>query len=125
MPYRAPLRNHPHIAAIVNFILGLLIFGGLMPRLTHESPKWSSVLVLSVILVSIGYLVRIRSERIRSYILLGGSLLALGTYGFAVFSRGFPQDGSERGWFAFVIAIPVVGLMLGLRLLRRQRVTEQ
>lgn len=119
------IRRHPHRYAMITFVLALFFWGVLMPWVGHQPPDWTGAIRLSVVLVLVGYSVRfyagIRSVRVQALMLAVGSLAALGMYAAAVHAAGIPRDPTERFYFAFVVAIPIVGVVLALRMLRRPR----
>jgi len=123
MPIRATIRRHPHLHAIITFVLALFFWGVLMPRVRHQPPDWTGAVVLSAVLVAVGYSARfysgIRSGRIQAIMLAGISLVALAIYATAVRAHGIPRETMERFYFTFVVAIPVAGIVLALRMLRR------
>lgn len=121
MTFRPPLANHPRLGALMIGLLALLIFGGVIPWLTHEAPRWPTVIGTSLLLGLFAYVNRTLSARVQARMLLGVCLLALVVYGAATVAYGIPRDGSERFYWAIAIAVPVAGLALAWRMLQRPR----
>lgn len=126
MTIRAMIRRHPHRYAMITFVLALFFWGVLMPEIWHQPPDWTEAIVLSVVLVMVSYSVRfyagIRSRRVQALLLAGMSLAALTVYATAVRAHGVPQQTTERFYFAFVVAIPVLGIALAFWMVRKRRV---
>ncbi|HXF23908.1 MAG TPA: hypothetical protein VN602_05285 [Gemmatimonadaceae bacterium] len=125
MTIRAIIGRHPHRYAMITFVVALFSWGVLMPEIWHQPPDWTEAIVLSVVLVMVSYSVRfyagIRSRRVQALLLAGLSLVALTVYATAVRAHGVPQQTTERFYFAFVVAIPIVAIVWSLRMLRRFR----
>jgi hypothetical protein len=125
MSIRAMIRRHPHRYAMITFVVALFFWRVLMPRVWHQHSDWTGAIVLSIVLVLVGYSVRfyaaIRSVRVQALMLAAGSLAALTVYAAAVHAGGIPRDPTERFYFAFVVAIPIVGIVWALWMLRRTR----
>jgi hypothetical protein len=121
MAIRAFVRKHPHIAALVTAVLALLIWGWLLPWVWHQPRDWAATISMSVVLGSIGYFNRIRSGEIKALILAAISLAALIVYATIVHAHGIPRDATEQFYFAGVVAIPIVGLVLAFWTLRKSR----
>lgn len=124
MPFRPPLADHPRLGALFSVLVGLLVFGGLLPLINHEPPRWPVAIGTSVLIGLFTYLARTRSARFLSYTLIGVSVVALIVYGAITWTQGIPQDGHERLAWAGVIAIPVCGLALAWWILQRPRTSQ-
>jgi hypothetical protein len=121
MAIRARIRRHPHITAMVTFALIFFIWGWLMPWVWHEPRDWATTISMSVVLGLVTYFNRLPQGRVKALILAAISLAALLMYSTEVHAHGIPTDPTERFDFAVVIAIPIVGIALALRTLRKER----
>ena len=123
---RALIRRHPHMTAMVTFVLAFFIWGWLMPWAWHQPLDWRGTISASVEIVLTGYFIRyvagIRSGRVQALVLATASLGALAVYATAVHAHGIPRDTTERLYFAGVVAIPIAGIMLAFWMLRKSRV---
>jgi len=119
---RALIRRHPHITAMVTFVLAFFIWGWLMPWAWHQPRDWATAISMSVVLGLVSYFNRLRAGRVKALIMGVLSLGALVLYASSVYVDGIPQDTTERFYFAAVVAIPVFGVVLALWMLRKSRV---
>ena len=119
---RALIRRHPHITAMVTFVLAFFIWGWLMPWAWHQPRDWATVISMAVVLGLVSYFNRLRAGRVKALIMGVLSLGALVLYASSVYADGIPQDTTERFYFAAVVAIPVFGVVLALWMLRKSRV---
>lgn len=119
MPYRPPLAGHPRAAVVVSLLAPLAIFGYVAPRISGAPPHWPWVTAESLMIAGITYLARTRSGRFLGAFVIAVSLAALMLYGVVTYTHGMPHDTSERTYWALVVALPVVGLALGGRILRQ------
>jgi peptidoglycan/LPS O-acetylase OafA/YrhL len=122
MYYRALIRRHPHVTAMVTFVLAFLIWGWLLPWVWHQPRDWATAISMAVVLGLISYFNRLRAGRVKALIMGVLSLGALVLYASSVYADGIPQDTTERFYFAVVVAIPVFGVVLALWMLRKSRV---
>lgn len=122
MHYRALIRRHPHVTAMITFVLAFLIWGWLLPWVWHQPRDWATVISMAVVLGLVSYFNRLRAGRVKALIMGVLSLGALVLYASSVYADGIPQDTTERFYFAAVIAIPVFGVVLALWMLRKSRV---
>jgi hypothetical protein len=122
MYYRALIRRHPHVTAMVTFVLAFLIWGWLLPWVWHQPRDWATAISMAVVLGVISYFNRLRAARVKALIMGVLSLGALVLYASSVYADGIPQDTTERFYFAVVVAIPVFGVVLALWMLRKSRV---
>lgn len=118
MSIRDRIRSHPHITAVVTFVISMLMLGWLMPDLWHQPSEWGKATVTSVVPALLVYFNRIGSYHAKAYVLVSVSLSALIVYAMEVHVHGIPRETSERLYFAGVIAIPVCGIALALWMLR-------
>ncbi len=121
MAIRARIREHPHVTAAATFVLAFLIFGWLMPWLWHQPRDWAETISMAVVLGLVSYFNRVPAGRVKALILTAVSLGALVLYAWSVHTHGIPQDTTERFSFAGVVAIPVFGVALAFRMLRKPR----
>ena len=121
MAIRAVIHRHPHIAAMVTFVLTFVIWEWLLPLAWHQPPDWRVSVSMSVVLLLLSYFNRLRTVRVKALILGALSLGMLALYATAVGAHGVPQETTEQFYFAFVVAIPIVGIVWALRMLRRLR----
>jgi len=121
MAIRARIRRHPHITAMVTFVLAFVIWGWLLPWVWHEPRDWAKAISMSVVLGLLSYFNRIRSERVKAVTMAVLAVGALVVYATVVHAHGIPQDTTERFYFAVVIAIPIVGIALAFRMLQKER----
>lgn len=122
MVYRASIRRHPHLTAMVTFVLAFLIWGWLLPWVWHQPRDWATAISMAVVLALVSYFNRLRAGRVKALIMGVLSLGALVLYASSVYADGIPQDTTERFYFAVVVAIPVFGVVLALWMLRKSRV---
>jgi peptidoglycan/LPS O-acetylase OafA/YrhL len=130
MYYRALIRRHPHVTAMVTFVLAFLIWGWLLPWVWHQPRDWATAISMAVVLAIsmavvlalVSYFNRLRAGRVKALIMGVLSLGALVLYASSVYADGIPQDTTERFYFAVVVAIPVFGVVLALWMLRKSRV---
>jgi peptidoglycan/LPS O-acetylase OafA/YrhL len=122
MYYRALIRRHPHVTAMVTFVLAFLIWGWLLPWVWHQPRDWATAISMAVVLGLVSYFNRLRAGRVKALIMGVLSLGALVLYASSVYADGIPQDTTERFYFAVVVAIPVFGVVLALWMLRKSRV---
>jgi peptidoglycan/LPS O-acetylase OafA/YrhL len=122
MYYRALIRRHPHVTAMVTFVLAFLIWGWLLPWVWHQPRDWATAISMAVVLALVSYFNRLRAGRVKALIMGVLSLGALVLYASSVYADGIPQDTTERFYFAVVVAIPVFGVVLALWMLRKSRV---
>jgi len=122
MYYRALIRRHPHVTAMVTFVLAFLIWGWLLPWVWHQPRDWATAISMAVVLGLVSYFNRLRAGRVKALIMGVLSLGALVLYASSVYADGIPQDTTERFYFAAVVAIPVFGVVLALWMLRKSRV---
>ena len=122
MHYRALIRRHPHVTAMITFVLAFLIWGWLLPWVWHQPRDWATAISMAVVLGLVSYFNRLRAGRVKALIMGVLSLGALVLYASSVYADGIPQDTTERFYFAAVVAIPVFGVVLALWMLRKSRV---
>ena len=122
MAIRARIRRHPHITAMATFVVVLLLWGWLLPWVWHQPRDWAKAISMSLVLGLLVYFNRIRSERVKAFVLAAISVGALIVYASVVRAHGFPQDTTERFYFAGVVAIPVLGIALAFWMVLKRRV---
>ncbi|MGI8509430.1 MAG: hypothetical protein ACR2MQ_08900 [Gemmatimonadaceae bacterium] len=119
MRFRPPLADHPWLGALSTVIVGLLIFGVGMPWLSHEQPNWPAAIFSSVLLGIYTYVARTGTARFQAYFLAGIGVIGLLVYGSVTIANGIPEHRSERLAWAFVVALPVLCLVLAWIIYRR------
>jgi hypothetical protein len=110
--WKPPLYDYPRLGAVLTGVLALIVFGLLLPGATGTPRSWPRIIGISFFLGLNAYLFRIGTRRFLPIYVATLSLAATVVYAFATFRLGgIPRYMPERMWWAFVVTLPLLGLV--------------
>jgi hypothetical protein len=107
--WKPPFYEYPRLGALFSFLMALLVLSVLEPWVVGTRLNWPWILGCSVLLGLNAYVLRIGTRRFVAIYLAAICVAAAGVYVIASLRLGVPAHGPERTWWAFVIALPILG----------------